>query len=277
MAAETTRYDQPMVELQQVSKRYGDVVALAAVDLAVRKGEFVTLLGPSGSGKTTLLNLIAGMRFWDCPKPTVSAVHGYCLAGALELALACDLTVADSTAIFGEPEVRFGSAIVALLVPWIAGPKFAKELLLTGADDISAQRALQMGLVNQVVDEGRALARAMQLAGAMTYVGELGWELYIPGEFALHGELVAGGQSLSAKDDAVPGERPGDDYPDRDPAAGNRRAARRAVQQPRRADRFREEESRQAELWNAGGRQHDAPWRRTAQATGGLRHARRLA
>ena len=107
------------------------------------------------------------MRFWDCPKPTVSAVHGYCLAGALELALACDLTVADSTAIFGEPEVKFGSAIVALLVPWIVGPKFAKELLLTGADDISAQRALQMGLVNQVVDKGQALVRAMELAKAM--------------------------------------------------------------------------------------------------------------
>ena len=107
------------------------------------------------------------MRFWDCPKPTVSAVHGYCLAGALELALACDLTVADGTAVFGEPEVRFGSAIVALLVPWIIGPKFAKELLLTGADDISAQRALQMGLVNQVVDAGQAVTRAIELALAM--------------------------------------------------------------------------------------------------------------
>jgi enoyl-CoA hydratase len=107
------------------------------------------------------------MRFWDCPKPTVAAVHGYCLAGALELAVACDLTVADRTAVFGEPEVRFGSAIVALLVPWIVGPKFAKELLLTGADDISAERALQMGLVNQVVDAGHALTRATELALAM--------------------------------------------------------------------------------------------------------------
>ncbi|CAM3688915.1 Spermidine/putrescine import ATP-binding protein PotA [Bordetella sputigena] len=50
-----------MIELRQVSKRYGGVQALHPVDLSVRKGEFVTLLGASGSGKTTLLNLIAGM------------------------------------------------------------------------------------------------------------------------------------------------------------------------------------------------------------------------
>ena len=51
----------PMIELKQVSKRYGSVEALAPTDLTVRQGEFVTLLGPSGSGKSTLLNLIAGM------------------------------------------------------------------------------------------------------------------------------------------------------------------------------------------------------------------------
>jgi putative spermidine/putrescine transport system ATP-binding protein len=50
-----------MVELQGVSKRYGEVEALQRVDLSIAKGEFVTLLGPSGSGKSTLLNLIAGM------------------------------------------------------------------------------------------------------------------------------------------------------------------------------------------------------------------------
>jgi enoyl-CoA hydratase/carnithine racemase len=104
------------------------------------------------------------MQFWDCPKPTVAAVHGYCLAGAFELALACDITVAASGTFLGEPEVRFGSGIVAMLLPWITGPKQAKELLLTGNDRISAERALDIGIVNRVVPEGEELEHAMEIA-----------------------------------------------------------------------------------------------------------------
>jgi enoyl-CoA hydratase len=104
------------------------------------------------------------MQFWDCPKPTIAAVHGFCLAGAFELALACDITVAAEGTRFGEPEVRFGSGIVALLLPWMTGPKQAKELLLTGNDQITAERALQIGIVNHVVPEGQHLPKAMQLA-----------------------------------------------------------------------------------------------------------------
>ncbi len=104
------------------------------------------------------------IQFWDCPKPTIAAVHGYCLAGAFELALACDITVAAAGTMFGEPEVRFGSGIVALLLPWIAGPKQAKELLLTGNDRISAERALEIGIVNRVVPDGEQLEHAMEIA-----------------------------------------------------------------------------------------------------------------
>src|SRR5215472_13456723 len=50
------------IHVSGLRKRYGDVTALAGVDLVVREGEFFTLLGPSGSGKTTLLRLIAGFE-----------------------------------------------------------------------------------------------------------------------------------------------------------------------------------------------------------------------
>ena len=85
------------------------------------------------------------MQFWDCPKPTIAAVHGFALAGGFEMALSCDITIAAEGTRFGEPEVRFGSGIVALLLPWMTTPKLAKELLLTGNDQIDAQRALAHG------------------------------------------------------------------------------------------------------------------------------------
>jgi len=104
------------------------------------------------------------MRFWHCSKPTIAAVHGYALAGAFEIALACDMTVCDSSSLFGEPEVRFGSSIVALLLPWYVNPKRAKKMLLTGQDRMSADEALLHGIVNEVVAAGEALQRAVALA-----------------------------------------------------------------------------------------------------------------
>ena len=104
------------------------------------------------------------MRFWDCPKVTLAAAHGYCLGSAMELALACDLTVASEDCFFGAPEVRFGSGIVAMLLPWLAGPKCAKYLLLSGDDRVTAASALDMGLVNRVVPVGQALDQTLELA-----------------------------------------------------------------------------------------------------------------
>lgn len=91
------------------------------------------------------------MRFWHCPKPTIASVRGPCLAGACELSLACDLTIAADDAFFGEPELKFGAGIVVLLLPWLVGPKIAKEIILLGQDRISAARAREIGMVNRVV------------------------------------------------------------------------------------------------------------------------------
>jgi enoyl-CoA hydratase len=104
------------------------------------------------------------MRFWDSPKPTVAAVHTYCLGGALELAIACDITIAATGCRFGEPEVKFGSGAVAMLLPYVCGPKRAKEMLLTGNDRISSEQAEEWGLVNRVVKPENLLTRAREVA-----------------------------------------------------------------------------------------------------------------
>ncbi len=105
------------------------------------------------------------MRFWNCPKPTIAAVHGYCLGSAMEISAVCDITIAAEGCKFGAPEVRFGSGIVCLILPWVIGLKNAKELLLQGATDIDASRAEAMGLVNRVVAAKDLLQEARALAG----------------------------------------------------------------------------------------------------------------
>lgn len=109
------------------------------------------------------------MRFYDCPKPTIAAVHGYCLGSSMEISAVCDITIASDDCCFGAPEVNFGSGIVCLILPWVIGLKNAKELLLAGDAKVPASSAREMGLVNRVVPPGKqfdeALALAAQIAG----------------------------------------------------------------------------------------------------------------
>ena len=105
------------------------------------------------------------LRFWNLPKPTIAAVHGHCLAGGCELAMSCDITIAEEGCLFGEPELKFGSVIVNMMMPWLVGPKLAKEVLLSGDDRLSAERAERIGLVNRVVAKGTHVDEALALAG----------------------------------------------------------------------------------------------------------------
>ena len=102
----------------------------------------------------------------DLPQPVVAAVHGYALGGGCELALSCDLIVADETAVFGLPEVTVG------LVPGGGGtqlalrrlgPGRAADLVLTGRQ-VRAAEAGQIGLADRVVPPGTAAAAALELA-----------------------------------------------------------------------------------------------------------------
>jgi enoyl-CoA hydratase/carnithine racemase len=110
------------------------------------------------------------MRFWHFPLPTIAAVRGPCLAGACELALACDITVASEDAFFGEPELKFGAGIVALILPWVVGPKIAKEIILLGEDRIPAARAREIGMVNRVVASAELEETALAIANHIAAV-----------------------------------------------------------------------------------------------------------
>ena len=103
-------------------------------------------------------------RFWSLSKPTIAAVRGACLASGCELALCCDITIASEDAVFGEPELKFGAGIVVMMLPWITGPKQAKEIIFNGLDNVGAQEALRLGIVNRVVPNGTDLEAAIAMA-----------------------------------------------------------------------------------------------------------------
>ncbi|MFQ5525252.1 MAG: enoyl-CoA hydratase/isomerase family protein [Thermoanaerobaculia bacterium] len=105
-------------------------------------------------------------RNLDPGKPIIAAVNGHCLAGGIELALACDLRIAAEHATFGLPEVRWGimpGAGGTQRLPRVVPFGVALELLLTG-DPIDAETALRAGLVNRVVPADRLLDEALAMA-----------------------------------------------------------------------------------------------------------------
>jgi enoyl-CoA hydratase len=100
------------------------------------------------------------------PKPVVAAINGLAAGGGLELAMACDIRIADRSAGLGLPEVGLGvmpGAGGTQILPRLVGMGRALEMMLTGKI-ISAEQALAQGLVDKVADPGGALDQAMQLA-----------------------------------------------------------------------------------------------------------------
>jgi enoyl-CoA hydratase len=131
---------------------------------AFLRGEFPSLPGKGFAG------------FVESPpkKPLIGAVEGYALAGGMEIAIACDLLVANVDAQFGIPEVKRSLVAAAgglLTLPAIIGKRMAMELALTG-DFFSAQRAYEVGFVNRLTD-GAAVDAALELAAKVAANGPL--------------------------------------------------------------------------------------------------------
>ncbi|MEE2767959.1 MAG: enoyl-CoA hydratase [Actinomycetota bacterium] len=103
-------------------------------------------------------------RWRDIPKPTIAAVQGQCIAGGLMLCWPCDLIVAADNARFSDPVVRMGIGGVEYHAhTWELGARKAKEMLFT-ARSITAQEALEAGMVNRVVPLDDLLSETMDLA-----------------------------------------------------------------------------------------------------------------
>ncbi len=102
-------------------------------------------------------------------KPVIAAVSGHAVAGGLELALWCDLRVADETAVFGVFCRRWGVPLVdggTVRLPRLIGTSRALDMILTGRA-VGAAEAAAMGLVNRLVPAGQALAAAWELAARL--------------------------------------------------------------------------------------------------------------
>ncbi|HUC35884.1 MAG TPA: crotonase/enoyl-CoA hydratase family protein [Acidimicrobiales bacterium] len=116
----------------------------------------------------------------DCPKPVIAAIHGYCIGGGVDLASACDVRLASADAVFSVRETRI--AIVADLgslqrLPLIIGKGHVAELAYTGKD-ISAERAKEIGLVNDVLSDAE---------GARKAAAEMASEIAANSPFAVQG------------------------------------------------------------------------------------------
>ncbi|MFC4024046.1 enoyl-CoA hydratase [Oceanobacillus longus] len=106
----------------------------------------------------------------NLPKPTIAVLNGFALGGGLELALTCDIRIAEDHAQVGLPEVNLGllpGAGGTQRLPRLVGASKAKEMMFTGSP-VDANEAQRLGIVNKVVAKGEGMEAAEKLAGKLS-------------------------------------------------------------------------------------------------------------
>lgn len=97
---------------------------------------------------------------WDCNKPVIAAVNGYCLAGGSDIAMTCDMVIASEDSEFGYPGLRMAGVPPTLIYPFVMNLHEAKEMLFSGKV-VDAERARELGMVNRVVPGDELLDTVM--------------------------------------------------------------------------------------------------------------------
>lgn len=178
--------------------------------------EFEALAGRVGEGKLEFENEVYD-RLADLPVPTVAAIQADALGGGLELALCCDIRVADERARLGLPEVRLGvipGSGGTQRLPRIVGEGRAKDLILRGRL-IDTAEAERIGLVSRVAAAGEALPTALAMAGEIAERGPLAVRaakqlIELAGDVSLTEGLVAqmeASEQVFASQDMLEGAR----------------------------------------------------------------------
>jgi enoyl-CoA hydratase len=146
-----------------VAVLYGEGgVFCAGADLTAIGADHGNRVAPDGDGPM-------GVSRLRLSKPVIAAVSGYAVAGGLELALWCDLRIADETAVFGVFCRRWGVPLIdggTVRLPRLIGTSRAMDMILTGRP-VDAAEAAAIGLANRVVPAGQALAAAQELAAQL--------------------------------------------------------------------------------------------------------------
>jgi enoyl-CoA hydratase/carnithine racemase len=103
-------------------------------------------------------------RVWDLPKPVIAAVHGYCLAGATQLCVFCDITVVAEEAKIGLPSIPVGGGLISPMWSFFVGPKRAKQMSFVAGSQISGTTSADWGWANYAVPEAELWDNVGELA-----------------------------------------------------------------------------------------------------------------
>jgi enoyl-CoA hydratase/carnithine racemase len=105
---------------------------------------------------------------WDCSKPVIAMIDGFCYAGALEFAMCCDIRYCSDSATFAAVEARFSNGIATMIMPWLIGQR-CRALLYTG-DTFDSAEAFRLGLVDKVFPKATLQAEVTKIAKRMSRV-----------------------------------------------------------------------------------------------------------
>lgn len=115
-------------------------------------------------------NMERWLRIWDFPKPVIAQVHGYCLAGATQMCVMCDITVVAEDARIGWPSIPVGGGFISPMWTWLIGPKRAKQMAYIPGSQMDGKTASDWGFANYAVPVERLEADVRQLAEQIAVV-----------------------------------------------------------------------------------------------------------